>query len=102
MGIQSSVFSKIRRTVLLTTENRRLVIRSAAAKRQFLTLERLFSLLDLLLARCEDTLFVSPDALVGVQAFENKFSRRNLHLGTVLGADSDFDRFFHQALDTAQ
>ena len=59
----------------LTTDDRRLVIRSAAPKWQFFTLERLFSRFRLFLPGGEDALLVAADALVRVQAFQNKFSR---------------------------
>src|SRR5450432_3891118 len=85
-----------------TTNGQRLVIRPAAAKGWFFALEGLLGLLRLFFSRGENTLFIPPDALMRVQAFENKFSRRDLDFRTVLGSNADLYRFFHQSLNASQ
>src|SRR6266852_2455388 len=72
--------------------------------RHFVVLNRFlgFPRLRRLLAGAEDAFFASPDALVCMQAFEDKFRGRHLLLGGVFRADVHFDGFLHQALDAAQ
>src|SRR5258708_3765946 len=61
------------------------VIRSASTKRQLRPFEGFFRRLRLFLARGKDAFFVAADALVGMQALQNKFSRRNLDFRAVFG-----------------
>ena len=50
----------------------------------------------LLFASPEDPLFVAPDALVSIQAFQHKLSGRHLDLWSVLGTNANLDQLFQQ------
>src|ERR1700734_3412701 len=61
-----------------------LIKRSSAAERRVFALERLLRNFRRLFSGGEETLFVSANAFVGVQAFEHKFCRRDLCLRALL------------------
>src|SRR5882762_2042707 len=70
-------------------------------KRHVIVLNRFLRLLRLrrFFSGAEDAFFVAADALVRVQAFQNKFRGRHLLLGSIFRADVHSDSLVHEPLD---